>query len=98
MIGYAVSVKGVNLTHRPRSQVASLNHDGSVEIHIQSPEGDISLQIGFERERSLDDAVRTSLQRVANWARYISQSAEEAIGHDRPHLANCAPPSSTEAA
>ena len=87
MIGYAVNVKGVNVTQRSLSQAGNLNHEGSVEIHIQSPEGEICLQIAFERECSLDDAVRTSLQRVANWARYISQSAEEAIGDDRPHLA-----------
>jgi putative heme iron utilization protein len=90
MIGYAVTVKGVSVTQRSRSHAGSLNHDGNVEIHVQSPEGEISLQIAFERERTLDDAVATSLQRVANWARYISQSAEEAMGHDRPHLADCA--------
>ena len=83
MIGYGVSVKCVNVTQRTQPQSGVVIHDGSVDIIIRSPEGEISLQIAFAREHSLDDAVRGVLRRVANWARYIAQAAEDEIGHER---------------
>jgi len=80
MIGYAVTVKSINVTQRHQPQSGVVVHDGKMEIVINSPEGEISLCMAFDREHSLDDAVKNVLRRVAKWARYISQAAEDEIG------------------
>ena len=84
MIGYAVTIKCINVERKSQTQDGVTLHEGSVDIAIASPEGDINLQIPFVREHSLDDAAKSVLRRVANWARYISQTAEEEIGEGQP--------------
>lgn len=84
MIGYAVTIKCINVERKSQAQDGVALHEGSVDIAIASPEGDINLQIPFVREHSLDGAAKSVLRRVANWARYIAQTAEEEIGGSEP--------------
>lgn len=92
MIGYAVTINCVTLAKRSRPQAGVIVYGGSMDVAITSPEAEINLRIPFDQEANLDSAARSVLRRVASWARYISQTAEDELGEEQPVVAECHTP------